>query len=286
MSRPRPLVDLIPQLGEESPLRAAPPLDGELVLPVSRAKRETPARLRRTADAALFAALGRGGAEEAPLEARLAEAEERGRAAAEREAADREADLLERAREEADARLAEARAEWTASEGARLAAALDAAVRELADGVAGTTARVLAPFLDKVVLERAIADLADTVIETAACCDPPVLRLSGPPDLLEAVAAALGPGAPALELAPSEEEVELRLVADFTVFETRIAAWRARLRAALEAPAGAAPANDAASARAFPEAAATTAATDADALAGGSAVAPEGADGEAEGADG
>ena len=78
-----------------------------------------------------------------------------------------------------------------------------------------------------------MADLSETLAAMLSRSDAPLLEVIGPPDLLDALLAGMGPAATArVEVRPDPDEAEIRLVADCTAFETRLAAWRDRLSAA------------------------------------------------------
>lgn len=125
-------------------------------------------------------------------------------------------------------RLAEERARWSAEEGERLAQAFTGASRELEAALADAASRTLVPFIATNARERAIADLGSTLETLLADGKHPVVKISGPQDLITAIAANLGPraGGVTFEVAA---KTDVRIVADSTVIETQLGAWLGRL---------------------------------------------------------
>lgn len=194
----------------------------------SKAKKVTDTMFR--AVPAAPAPIGAPVAPEAPkidLEALTREAEARGREAghaAAREAAAREMADAERRFEE---RLAATRAEWAEHEAARLSDALTHAMTELEGRLSAALVPILLPFLRGAVERQALDELEGLMGPILAREDRPVLKISGPADLLERLKARLGdPPACVFEAA---EVADLRVVAGETVLETQIRAWAARL---------------------------------------------------------
>lgn len=164
--------------------------------------------------------------------AALADAEERGRregrAAAEAEWADREAAVRQRQ----DEALEAARAEWAESEGTRLAEKLDDGLEALETLISDTTARTVLPFLEAPLRERAVKDLAETVTQMLGTQGHPGLTVAGPQNLIDALAARLGPRAEALAFEVADTP-DVRVTADAAVIETQLRAWLDRLAAAM-----------------------------------------------------
>ncbi|MFG1421515.1 hypothetical protein [Roseixanthobacter liquoris] len=132
-------------------------------------------------------------------------------------------------RAEFDARLVEARAGWARDEGEVLARHISEAVGVLERNIGDTVAHVLTPFLAGEIRAKAVTDLCALVRARLGGASGAAVRISAPPDLLEAMRAGLGerPGL-AFE---HDEGAEIRVVADDTLMETQLAAWSERLRA-------------------------------------------------------
>ncbi|MCK0207898.1 hypothetical protein MWN33_07610 [Starkeya koreensis] len=158
-------------------------------------------------------------------------------ARAEAQAAAREAFERQRAqdreeqRAQAERDLAEARRLWAVQEGDVLAAAMADGLRRLEDDLSARLARILSPLLAVAVRERALSDMTTTIRDLLAAGDAPLLRVTGAPDLVEALRARIDPQAPvAFE---SASGADVALVAASTTVETRIGAWAERLGAAV-----------------------------------------------------
>ncbi|TGE00659.1 hypothetical protein [Methylobacterium nonmethylotrophicum] len=162
----------------------------------------------------------------------IAAAEERGRqqglAAAREEA---EAARL-RAAEEAEHRLAEARRHWSEAEAEALADGFSAALRALDAALSERIARLLVPILTDALRRQAVAELSGALTRLLAEPQAATIRVSGPEDLLAALAARLGPLAAAVSFAPAETP-EVQVSADQTVIDTRLGAWTRLIAAAV-----------------------------------------------------
>lgn len=157
----------------------------------------------------------------------MREAAERGRH--EGEAAARAE--FERQQAEDEVRFAERleaeRATWCETEAARLAAAMEAAIAEMEAAMSEGLARIVSPFLEAGVRERALAELEGLMVPLLAREDRPVLKISGAADLLDRLRARLG-DPPACVFEPADM-VDVRVVAGETVLETQVRAWIDRL---------------------------------------------------------
>ncbi len=126
--------------------------------------------------------------------------------------------------------LAAERARWAAEEGARLAGLLAELTQGVEQRIAATASRVLRPFLDASVRDRALAGLSaslDTILRAKPAA---TMTLTGPADLGEAFLRRL-PAALAdkIRFTPGEG-VELTLAVDDMVVETQLALWSRALR--------------------------------------------------------
>ena len=129
-------------------------------------------------------------------------------------------------------RLGEERAKWSDQQSVAIVNGFTAACREIETNIATSVARILQPFLEDAVREKAVAALVEQI--AALTCNPPVplFRISGPADLLELVKGQLD----AQQRRGIEYQVadalEIRVVADQTVIETQMSTWIERLREA------------------------------------------------------
>lgn len=156
------------------------------------------------------------------------EAEERGRAAGEAAALQMfEAKFQEFQQEMAERRKAEREA-WTRDEADRLASVLMEAAIELESRLSAAIAPVLLPLLEASVAQRALDDLQALMVPLLEREDRPVLKISGPEDLVEALRQRLG-DPPACVFEPSDLP-DVRVVAGETVLETQIKEWVQRLK--------------------------------------------------------
>ncbi|MDR7040051.1 hypothetical protein J2X36_004831 [Methylobacterium sp. BE186] len=163
----------------------------------------------------------------------LREAEARGRALG---LADARAEAeARRASDEAAfaARFEAARRRWTETEAEALAAGFSAALRALDSGLTERIARLLVPVLTDALRRRALAELGAALARLLADPHHAAIRVSGPQDLLDALAARLGPLGASVAFAPAAL-AEVQVSADQTVIETQLGAWTRLLAAAIE----------------------------------------------------
>lgn len=129
---------------------------------------------------------------------------------------------------------------WTAEQGKVMADRIATTVRELEDGISETLARILLPFLEGAVREKALAAFAAQLSALIADGSRPILQISGPADLLDVLKERLAAVPAAIEYVPAEapggdpaRAVEVRVMAGQTVIETQMRAWAERLNDAL-----------------------------------------------------
>lgn len=161
----------------------------------------------------------------------IGEAEARGREQGRSEArAEAEATLVHE-RADFERRFTEARKLWTETEAEALASGFAAALRAFDAELTGRIARLLMPVLTDSLRRQALTELSAAL---ARLLDDPhhaAIRVSGPDDLLTALAERLGPLAGGIEFAPGDA-TEVHVSADETVIETQIAAWTRLLASA------------------------------------------------------
>ncbi len=156
------------------------------------------------------------------LEAARAQAHEEGRAEAAHETREAVTAELTAAHEKA---LEEARAAWVADEAARLSAALQDGLDALRTRLAEKTVRVLEPFLEKALRDKACTEMVAMLERLFAGGEAGTeIRISGPQDLLDALRPAL-PDRPGLVLHVEPERPDIRISCADTTLETQIAQW-------------------------------------------------------------
>jgi flagellar biosynthesis/type III secretory pathway protein FliH len=164
--------------------------------------------------------------------AQIAEAEERGRQQGLAEARAEAESARAQAAEAAETRLAEARRHWSAAEAEALADGFSAALRALDATLSDRSARLLAPVLTDALRRQAVAELSGTLVRLLAEPQAATVRVSGPEDLLAALAARLGPLGAAVSFTPAET-AEVQVSADQTVIDTQLGAWTRLIAAAV-----------------------------------------------------
>ncbi|OAS27424.1 hypothetical protein [Methylobacterium platani] len=162
----------------------------------------------------------------------IAEAEARGRLQGLAEARQEAETARLQAAEAAEARLAEARRHWSEAEAAALADGFSAALRALDAALSDRIARLLVPVLTDALRRRAVAELSGALARLLAEPQAANVRVSGPEDLLAALAARLGPLAAAVSFTPAET-AEVQVSADQTVIDTQLGAWTRLIAAAV-----------------------------------------------------
>lgn len=168
---------------------------------------------------------------DAPVEAsadRLAEAEAQGRRLGRAEAEQAFDEQLEAERQAFARQLAGERARWAAEEADRLSADFAGAGTALTETLSDAVSRILVPFLSARARERAIADLTGTLKRLLTDGKHPVVKVSGPEDLVAALADRLGHWSQsvAFEIGAGPD---VRVVADATIIETQLGTWLGRL---------------------------------------------------------
>ncbi|WP_058620303.1 hypothetical protein [Methylobacterium indicum] len=162
----------------------------------------------------------------------LAAAEERGRQQGLAEARE-EAEIARRqADEAAELRLEAARRHWSAAEAEALADGFSAALRALDATLSDRIARLLAPVLTDALRRQAMAELSGALARLLGQPQAANVRVSGPEDLLAALAARLGPLADTVSFTPSQT-AEVQVSADQTVIDTQLGAWTRLIAAAV-----------------------------------------------------
>lgn len=136
-------------------------------------------------------------------------------------------------REAGAAALAEARQRWVDAESAVLANSFAEQIRTLEADVARSLTRVLQPFLAEGLRREAIRDLHATVSSVLADDRSGTLAVTGPSDLVDALARRLDLP-PGRLVAACDGSPDLRVRMNGTVVETQLQAWGARVAALVE----------------------------------------------------
>jgi hypothetical protein len=139
---------------------------------------------------------------------------------------------LEEQRAQVARQLEAERAIWAAQEGQKLAAQITVGLAALEAQIADAAARVLAPFLDVQLCKQAVASLR-AELEVLLAKDPGLsVSISGPEDLLQALRKDLADKAGGITYL-ADNGCDVRMVADQTLLETRLAAWKASIAEAV-----------------------------------------------------
>jgi hypothetical protein len=131
---------------------------------------------------------------------------------------------LEEQRVASEERLAAERARWTSEEAERLRDLIVGELKDLEVRIGDQVARILKPWLAAEAQRRAVAELGTMLEDVLHKGEVVQLSVSGPEDLLTMLRTNLEGKIGNVKLTPAPG-CELRLVADQTVFETRIADW-------------------------------------------------------------
>ncbi len=150
----------------------------------------------------------------------------------EAEASARQEFEAERARdaEAFDAHLALARQQWAAETADTLQASLASAHEAMEARICDTLGRILVPFLSEAVRMQALSEMSAMITRLLSDPKAPLLRISGPDDLLDVLRARHAAGG--IEFQTSDA-VDVRIAADDTIIETQLRAWTTHLTEAL-----------------------------------------------------
>lgn len=133
-------------------------------------------------------------------------------------------------RAETEAALAAARAQWADEESGAIVRFLHDRLAALEARLAEKTARALRPFLRDAVREQALTAFCETVSRLIRNRQAMKLEMSGPRDLLDAVARRLAAEGVnrAITVTPGDSH-DIRIVCDETTIETQISLWAGSL---------------------------------------------------------
>lgn len=124
------------------------------------------------------------------------------------------------------------RKQWTEVEAARIAESLRGAIKELESELAKSVARLMEPFVSSLVHRQACDEFVTIIGDLVSRSKGTSIELTGPRDLVQTVQSKLG-GDVVVKHA-GEGPAEVRAVVDQTLVETRVEAWLARVKEAME----------------------------------------------------
>jgi flagellar biosynthesis/type III secretory pathway protein FliH len=116
---------------------------------------------------------------------------------------------------------------------AKLAADIAEMGDQLQERIAGVAARLLEPLISNVVQKQAVTAFIEHLSSITTDSRRPVLRITGPSDLLELIRSKLGVRAIASELRAGPE-TEASIIVDQIVLETQLKIWTERLKMAVQ----------------------------------------------------
>lgn len=140
---------------------------------------------------------------------------------------------LEQEKQTLAAQAAEERQQLLGEIATRLAGDIAELGNQLQERIAGVTARLLEPLISNDVQKQAIATFIEHLSSITTDSRRPVLRITGPSELLEMIRAKLGVRAIALDLRAGPD-AEASIVIDQVVIETRLKIWSERLKLAVQ----------------------------------------------------
>jgi hypothetical protein len=137
--------------------------------------------------------------------------------------------LIARERAAFSLRVETERRRWASEEGERLGDEFRSALDQFVTQVGEDVGRVLEPFVTREMRERMLDALVDRLRVVIADRDDPVVRLSGPTDLLDALCEKLSGEGVATRI-EDVGGVDVRARLEATTIETRLEDWMRELR--------------------------------------------------------
>lgn len=131
------------------------------------------------------------------------------------------------------AHLAAERATWTQEESDKLAGKLGAALAEIEANIAACVARVLRAFLIDLLRRKVVDDLVADIGALLSDKEHAVIKISGAEDIVAALREKLSGCGAAIEFV-QDHSIDVKVVADQTLIESRLEAWSHRIRALAE----------------------------------------------------
>ena len=112
---------------------------------------------------------------------------------------------------------------------ARIASNIEEVGNQLEAKIAGVTARILEPLISSAVQKQAVASFVEKLSSLTTDARRPMLRVTGPSELIELVRSKLGVRSIAVELR-AEPVAEVSVIVDQVVLETQMKIWADRLK--------------------------------------------------------
>lgn len=134
-------------------------------------------------------------------------------------------------KEKFEARLGEERSDLLNETTARIAGDIEEVGKQLEARIAGVTARILEPLISNAVQRQAAASFVEKLSSITGDSRRPLLRITGPSEMIELVRSKLGARLIAVELR-AEPVAEVSVIVDQTVLETQVKIWAERLKLA------------------------------------------------------
>jgi flagellar biosynthesis/type III secretory pathway protein FliH len=139
---------------------------------------------------------------------------------------------LESGRQALNAQIDEERQNFRNEAVAKIAADIAEVGNQLETKVAGVVARILEPLITSAMQKQAITSFVEQLSSIASDSRRPVLRITGPSDLLELVRGKLGVRAIAVELRAAPV-AEVSVIVDDIMLESQVKLWTERLKFAV-----------------------------------------------------
>ncbi|MEF2071732.1 hypothetical protein [Consotaella aegiceratis] len=143
------------------------------------------------------------------------------------------AEERQRAAEAQESAIAEARREWIEEEATRMAERFTLGLERLESAVKSSLSAVLRPVATEARQQRTVEELIGAIRTMALDGKPFQIVASGPEDLLASLSERLGEHRKLVTFEKGEDTEEVRVLADTTIIETRLSAWRRALDEAL-----------------------------------------------------
>ena len=134
-------------------------------------------------------------------------------------------------KEKFDVRLGEERNDLLNETAARIADSIEEVGKQIEARIAGVTARILEPLISNAVQRQAAASFVEKLSSITGDSRRPLLRITGPSEMIELVRSKLGARLIAVELR-AEPVAEVSVIVDQTVLETQVKIWAERLKLA------------------------------------------------------
>lgn len=115
---------------------------------------------------------------------------------------------------------------------ARIANNVQEIGNQLEANIAGVVARILEPLISSAVQRQAVTTFVERLSSVATDSRRPLLKVTGPSELIELVRSKLGVRSIAIELR-AEPVAEVSIVVDQVVLETQVKVWADRLKFAV-----------------------------------------------------